>query len=341
MENIQVSVVIPLYNGADHIIKCIDNLDKQDCSFLYEVLVVDDCSTDGSASLVENYMKGLSHAKFFHLIRSSRNGRAGTARNIGIQAAKGHYVLFNDQDDYPDIKMLRVLWEHSQNGTVDLVSCAVMDRDGKPYYRPEISADHVLTQKERTSAIGCYGYVFASLIKRSVLIENKIYFAENVMFEDCLYNAGVMANVDTIQTIKEVLYNRENDENSQTANITAKKLNDRITAVKIYLDCYRDNVNMQKYMPWIKIVAFYYVYLSCMFWLVGIPKLYTKELFDRCLSEAKEIHVAWNDVFYNEKGFSKPVMHILRAIYYVPVIAYPVRICGTTVYKILRSFKKK
>lgn len=339
-QEILISVVIPLYNGADHIIKCLNNLDKQDCSFPYEVLVVDDCSTDNSAILVENHMQEMQHKDMFRLIRLPKNGRAGAARNIGVKSSRGDYVLFIDQDDYPDQKLLRILWEKSKEGAVDLVSCAVMDRGGEPYYRPEISADHLLTNEERNDIIRRYGYVFASLIKRSLLIDNKINFVENVMFEDCLYNAGVISCVETIQTIKDILYYRESSQNSQTSFFTAKKLNDRIDAVKIYLVNYYTNEKTKKYIAQIEILAFYYIYLSCMFWMLAIPKLYQKELFDKCLSEGKQLNVSWKEVFQYEKGFSKQVLHLLKLIYYAPFMAYPARFCGTTAYKILKAVKK-
>ena len=341
MRDIRISVIIPLYNGADRIIKCIDMFDAQDCAFDYEVLVIDDCSTDNSAALVAQHLKELHHSDSFHLIRSPKNGRAGAARNAGVVAAKGHYILFNDQDDFPDTKMLRVLWENSKDGQVDLVSCAVLDRWGSPYFRPEIMADYKLSAEERGHLFSRYGYVFASLIKRSVLIKNNLFFPENLLFEDCLYNAGLLSCVGSVQTIKDVLHYRTTDPSSQTASITSKKINDRIDAVKIYLDAYTENDKIHPYMPAIKRLAFYYVYLSCMLWLLAIPKLYTKELFDRCRAEGKALDMSWEEVLRKETAFSKPLLYLLKLIYYVPLMAHPVRLCGTTAYKILKAVKNK
>lgn len=341
MNEIRVSVVIPLYNGGDHIMKCIKKLDAQDCAFDYEVIIVDDCSTDDSADLVESRINELHRSEAFQLIRSFQNGRAGAARNIGVKMAKGHYILFIDQDDYPDTKMLRILWENSQEGKVDLVSCAVMDRKSIPYFRPKIDADHTLSQKERSALLKDYGYVFASLIKRSVLLNNHISFPENVMFEDCLYNVGVIASIETVQTINEILYYREDEQNSQTASFSEKKLNDRIDAVKIYLHAFQDNEKIRQYMPEIKLNAFYYTYLSCMFWILAIPNLYTQELFNRCLKEGRAMQMSWKEVIHEDKHFSKPILYLLKLIYDVPIMAFPARFCGTTGYKILKAAKKE
>ena len=341
MKDIRISVVIPLYNGADHVTRALENLDIQDFGFPFEVIIVDDCSTDDSANIVCEYISKLKRADSFRLIRSPQNGRAGAARNIGVREARGHYILFNDQDDYPDTKLLRVLWENSDEGRVDLVSCAVSDRNGEPYYRPECSASEEIGEEKRRAFVRDYGYAFASLIKKSIITENNIFFPEKVMFEDCLYNVGIVACADTIQTIRDVLYYRENDQTSQTASFTAKKLNDRISAVLIYLESFKGNSKIMRYSQDIKLLAFYYVYLSCMLWLLAIPGLYTKELFDRCLREGRAIGASWDDVFRYEKRFSGKTLRMLKMIYDHPAMAYPARLCGTTAYKVLKKVRNR
>ncbi|MBR0343407.1 MAG: glycosyltransferase family 2 protein [Oscillospiraceae bacterium] len=337
---VRISVVIPMYNGADRIVKCIDSLDDQDCGFQYEVLIVDDCSTDESASLVESYIRDLKHGESFRLIRSPQNGRAGAARNIGIRESKGHYILFNDQDDYVDRKCLRVLWENSQDGDIDVVSCSVMDRNGIPYRRPHIGSGLRLTEDERKAIMSRYGYVFASLIKRSLLTDNDLRFPENLLFEDCLFNVGVIACADTIRVIDDVLYYREDDQNSQTASFTPKKLSDRIDAVKFYLDNFRDKAALMPYDTEVRSIAFYYIYLSCMLYLMAIPNLYSDALFDRCLTEGKALNISWKEVLDRETGLSKPILLLLRQIYYRPAIARPLRLCGTTMYRLKKAVKK-
>ena len=161
------------------------------------------------------------------------------------------------------------------------------------------------------------------------------------MFEDCLYNVGIVACADTIQTIRDVLYYRENDQTSQTASFTAKKLNDRISAVLIYLESFRGNSKIMRYSQDVKLLAFYYVYLSCMLWLLAIPGLYTKELFDRCLREGRAIGVSWDDVFRYETRFSGKTLRMLKMIYDHPAMAHPARLCGTTAYKVLKKIRNR
>lgn len=340
-QSICISVVVPLYNGADHIERCISQLDNQDFEKPFEVFVVDDCSTDDSVAIVEQQICLLKHAAFFHLIRSPKNGRAGSARNIGIKVATGDFILFIDQDDYPDVTMLRLLWENSKEGGIDLVSCAVLDKSGIPYYRPEFSGDHLVLEDERKEALQVYGYVFASLIRRSILIDNSIFFAENVMFEDCLFNCGVISCVRSIRTIKDILYFRIHEEESQTGSFSDKKINDRIDATLKYLENYKSNKATMKYMNQIKLVAFYYVYLSNMFWIVTMPGLFQKGLINRVLSEGKRLNVRWYDVKTCGQMKNSAILPIMHLIYVCPILAYPIRLFGSIAYRLCKMFKKR
>lgn len=89
----KVSVVIPVFNRAGLIGRALDSVLAQTLAD-YEIIVVDDASTDGSAAFVEQrYVDKLK------LIRNERNRGAGAARNLGVAAASGHYVAFLDSDD--------------------------------------------------------------------------------------------------------------------------------------------------------------------------------------------------------------------------------------------------
>lgn len=89
----RISVVIPAYNREETIINCLDSIVNQTYK-PYEIIVVDDGSTDRTVDLVEEY------AKFpVKLIKSGKNAGAQAARNIGIKTAQGDWIAFNDSDD--------------------------------------------------------------------------------------------------------------------------------------------------------------------------------------------------------------------------------------------------
>lgn len=91
----EISVVVPMYNAEKYVGQCVDSILSQDFEE-YEVILVDDCSTDGSLALCkEAYGK---HPKV-QILRLGKNMGQGAARNIGISVAKGRYITFVDDDD--------------------------------------------------------------------------------------------------------------------------------------------------------------------------------------------------------------------------------------------------
>lgn len=96
MKNCILSVIIPLYQKAYYIQECIDSLYAQGISEeMFEVIIVDDGSTDGGGKIVDDIMREHSNLRVFHKPHKS----AGAARNTGLRAARGEYIHFVDADD--------------------------------------------------------------------------------------------------------------------------------------------------------------------------------------------------------------------------------------------------
>lgn len=91
---IKLSVIIPVYNIKDYLRQCIDSLicERSD----YEILLVDDGSTDGSAVICDEYAAKHDLVKVFH----KQNGGVSSARNLGLQKSEGEYIYFVDGDDW-------------------------------------------------------------------------------------------------------------------------------------------------------------------------------------------------------------------------------------------------
>ena len=95
MKSVLLSVIVPVYNVAEYLCQCIDSLINFDCDF-YEIILVDDGSTDNSGLICDEYVKKYPFIKVIH----KQNEGLGYARNTGIQNAVGDYVLFIDSDDF-------------------------------------------------------------------------------------------------------------------------------------------------------------------------------------------------------------------------------------------------
>lgn len=316
--SIAISVVIPLYNGEDKITHCIKMLDRQTFCEKFEVIIVDDKSTDGSVDVVENFIESLEHKDYVRLIRNEQNGRAGKARNTGVKEAIGEYILFIDQDDYPDETMLQKLYDLTDGGVIDCTYCSVLDRNGNVYHRP--TSEHIteLTKEEKKNLIRDFGYVFAMLIRRSILITNDLRFPEQVMFEDSLYNYGVLSCVQSINGTEEVLYFRTDDERSQTASMSKKKLSDRISATVFYLQQYKKISATKDFEALIAGAALYYIYLSVVWWMIMNDKLYDRALFERAWKEAHNLGFSWREMTEEQNKFQWKSLIIMKTIYHKP-----------------------
>lgn len=99
-----ISVVIPIYNVENYIDKCIETVIKQTYKNI-EIILVDDGSTDNSGYKCEEWKKKDNRIVVLH----KENGGLSSARNAGIDVAKGKYISFIDSDDYVDYSMIEIL----------------------------------------------------------------------------------------------------------------------------------------------------------------------------------------------------------------------------------------
>lgn len=136
--NIKVSVVIPIYNQEHYLRACLDSLLEQTFTS-FEVLAVNDGSTDASAAIVQEYER---RDPRFHLI-DKPNGGVSAARNTGIAHACGQWIGFIDPDDYVAVDYLQVLYDAatSSDDLPDIVmsTCIACDgaRKSRQHFFPE------------------------------------------------------------------------------------------------------------------------------------------------------------------------------------------------------------
>ncbi len=116
-----VSVIIPMYNAERYVAECLDSLLAQTFTD-FEVIVVDDCSTDSSVAVVESYLERFGGR--LKLMRTIKNTGSGTEpRNFGLAYSRGEYVYFMDNDDAVTPSALEELYTHAKNFDADVVQC--------------------------------------------------------------------------------------------------------------------------------------------------------------------------------------------------------------------------
>lgn len=177
-EDIEVSVIIPVYNGEKYINRCFASIEKQDFE-KFEAIVINDGSSDDSLNIIEDFQK---RSKFPVQCISQENRGQASARNVGIKAARGRYIAFIDSDDYIKSDYLRTLYCAAEKYDSEVVTCGYCQVDEK---------GKVLRKAEMTEKSVCqYGkagmfVVWGKLFNREFLEKYNIRFQEGgKIFED-------------------------------------------------------------------------------------------------------------------------------------------------------------
>ena len=99
---IKVSVIVPIYNAGENLVRCLDTIVNQTLKDI-EIILVLDCPTDGSDVIAKNFAQQDSR---IIILENTTNLHIGESRNRGIEIAKGEYLHFSDHDDYRELDML-------------------------------------------------------------------------------------------------------------------------------------------------------------------------------------------------------------------------------------------
>lgn len=178
MANPAISVIIAMYNTEKYIGDCLESVLAQTFQD-YEVIVVDDCSTDNGNSIVKSYEnKFAGRLNLVHLPKNSGNN--GIPNNMGLALSRGEYVIFLDSDDTITLNALEKLYTVAKNFDADVVGCE------KYYYIPDNLWDSVEYRK-RLQPIS---YQQGGFVDKPTLISAD--FAERV--KDC-YNRRFLWNI--------------------------------------------------------------------------------------------------------------------------------------------------
>lgn len=124
MEQIKISVIVPVYNTPGTLKKCVDSICGQTYDNL-EIILVDDGSTDGTGSLCDTIADADNRIRVYH----KENGGASSARNFGLQKADGDYVGFVDSDDYIDEDVYESMAELAMEKNYPIVQISRDERD--------------------------------------------------------------------------------------------------------------------------------------------------------------------------------------------------------------------
>ncbi len=203
-----VSIVIPIYNVASYIEKCLDSVGKQTYKNL-EVILVDDCGTDESMTLVERYLRR-HHFPSTQIVKHTHNRGLSAARNTGLEAATGDYVYFLDSDDALTEDCISILATPVEEQLYDFViGNYEVDGDDKEYPALTLSSGALRSNKEILHAYAeakWYMMAWNKLCNRKFLLDNKLFFEEGLLHEDVIWSFELACKAQLMYVITETTY---------------------------------------------------------------------------------------------------------------------------------------
>lgn len=235
MASPKVSVIIPVYNTAGYLARCLKSVCGQTLRDI-EIICIDDGSTDDSLMILRKWRNSDCRIK---LIEMGENRGAAAARNAGITIAKGDFLGFVDSDDFIDLDYYENLIQEAERSSADIVRAACVYVDpvkieyNDRYKIIELDNRHVKYESERNRLFKknklffCDGFT-TCIIKKDIVIEHNITFPEGTNnFEDVVFlvKSVYFANyIATIENTYYFYYLRENS-NSRNSNIERKLQN--------------------------------------------------------------------------------------------------------------------
>ena len=204
----KISVTVPVYNTAQFLPRCIDSILSQ--SFTdFELLLVDDGSTDGSGAICNAYAEKDSRIRVFH----KENGGASSARNVGLNNAIGEWVTFIDSDDWIEENYFQIPFEDDVDLYVQNWSFAyggIME-----HYRPQfVDGSNYCSFMQENVHSDTFRTACCSFFKMKIICDNNIRFdIHHRLGEDTLFVMDYYRYVRTIQIMDNSCYKYNRQEN--------------------------------------------------------------------------------------------------------------------------------
>lgn len=226
-----ISVIVPIYNTEEYLDKCLDSIKNQSYTD-FEVIMVDDGSTDRSAEICKKYEIDDSRFKYFY----KENGGSSSARNFGIDNSKGKYIAFIDSDDYIDKDYLRILEAPTKEKEYTIVQCGMkLIRKGVETPLVPLNGEYdgygfsKLVLK-REIQIFLFQTAVTKLYCRQTITKNNLRMNETISIsEDCLFNTELLPNINSVKLIDYAGYYYQQDNSTLTkANKTYKMIHSSV-----------------------------------------------------------------------------------------------------------------
>lgn len=230
VKNKMMSIIVPVYNNEKYLSKCIESVISQNTTLEYELIIVDDGSTDCSLEICRSYKKKSSRIR----IITQDNAGVSMARNAGIEMASGDYVMFLDSDDWLEKGALQIIEQEVKESRPDILVYGIKFLQGeKVTYISELERMCSLSKEESISLI-------LEIYRRGAIASsvNKVYrksllgakpFEPNIKYgEDLRFNLRIFLQATRLSVIPNALYVYNKHDNSLTTTLDSRQIQEML-----------------------------------------------------------------------------------------------------------------
>lgn len=235
MTNPLVSIIVPVYNQEKYLSICLDSLINQSLSEI-EIICVNDCSTDKSLNILNEYSAKDSRVIVINL---PKNVKQGGARNAGIQVAKASFLGFVDSDDWVSLDMYEKLYNRAIKDNADIVCSNYYQYFNEATICLQENCDSNILAKSQDE-INKYFIMnglrlWTNIIKRKIFSDNDLMFPEEIFYEDNAIGSIVYLSSKKVVKEESAYYYYRCDNVSTTRSQNNYRFYDRLVTSKLFL----------------------------------------------------------------------------------------------------------
>lgn len=243
----EVSIVVPVYNVKNYLMDCLDSclLKTEEYADSFEIILLDDGSTDGSERICDKYADLYNNIRVIH----QNNQGLSSARNRGIECARGRYVQFLDSDDWLEPETFVEYLKTLKTLNTDVVLINYIEKYPEKSVIPKSYCRHENFPCEVKDLQECIlqgmvlpGMAQCYVVKKEFITARKLSFKEGILHEDQLWTALILFYADTCAVFEPVLYDYRRVRKGSIMNTVenTKRIKGMETVVKELINIYEE-----------------------------------------------------------------------------------------------------
>lgn len=249
----KLSIIVPVYNMASDgkLNFCLDSLINQSIREEYEIIAVDDVSTDDSLLVLRKYED--KYPSLIKVIALDQNMHQGGARNAGIRAASGEWISFIDSDDWVSPQYYEKLFKRAEETGADVVGCCYQMVGSHTFEQGEIvrcgykQGTGEFTDERRRDFLNNMSSMVTKIYKTSLIRDYDLSFPEGIFYEDNAAGPIWAMYYQRFEYVDEPLYYYYQHDSSTVHTITPSRCKDRMTSAEIMISELKKRGFLEKY----------------------------------------------------------------------------------------------